>query len=132
MLKPGLRAESSFPTRSSFASLEFERGVLTAHLVGPTAAEREAMILSREINEAFEALGRGIRSFVLDLSNVRTMSSMALGMCIDARQRARTLGARTIVFGLCPQLEELFHMTKVDRLYKIARDEAELNRALAA
>ena len=48
MLKPGLRAESSFPTRSSFASLSFERGVLTAHLAGPTAAEREAMILSRD------------------------------------------------------------------------------------
>jgi len=117
---------------SSFARLEYRGGVLTTQPAGPQIAEREATIISRKLNKAFAATGKRMKAFLLDLTNVQTVSGMGLGMCIDAHKRARDLGARTIVIGLSPQLEELFRVMKVDRMYKIARTKSELSGLLAA
>ncbi|MDY7109283.1 MAG: STAS domain-containing protein [Planctomycetota bacterium] len=125
-------ATGSFTSESSFVRIAYAGGVLVARLVGPSIGTREATIISRELRGALDTAGDGLRTLVLDMRGVQMMASMGLGMCIDARNRASRSGARTIVYGLCPELGQLFRMMKVDRLYRIARNEAELSRALAA
>jgi anti-anti-sigma factor len=117
---------------SCFVALSIRGGTLVARLTGPTVAEREAMIIAQSITGAIEAHRRRLRRFVLDLSDVRIMTSMGLGMCIDVRNRAVEQGAEAIMFGVRPQLGELMRMMRVDRLYMIIQDEAELSRMLAA
>ncbi len=101
-------------------------------LTGPSITEREATLISRELHDAFAFLGKRLRVVVLSMSNVHMLSSMGLGMCIDARNTARRLGATTVIYGLSPKLADLFRMMKVDRLYRMVQSEADLSRALAA
>ena len=132
MAHHGTWLDSSFTWSSSFVAVSYKAGVLTAQLTGPSVAEREATVISTEITRALTEIGSRLRVLVLDLREVQIMSSMGLGMCIDARNSAWQLGAETVIYGLCPQLAELFRMMKVNRLYRIARSEAELIAALAA
>jgi anti-anti-sigma factor len=125
-------AVGSFTAESPFIKLVYAGGVLVARLAGPSIGTREASIISRELSTAVDTAGDGLRTLVLDMRGVQMMASMGLGMCIDARNRARRSGATTVVYGLCPELAQLFRMMKVDRLYRIARNESELSRALAA
>ena len=132
MPKHPFRLEAPFTKESSFATLEFKSGILSVTLTGPSVTEREATIISRELNEAFECLGNRIRVLVLMMGGVQMLSSMGLGMCIDARKNAKRLGAATVIYCLQPQIAELFRVMKVDRLYRMAGNEEELTRALAA
>jgi anti-anti-sigma factor len=128
----GVRSEHRFARASTFASYELDAGTLTVRLHGPSVTEREAMIISQELEEVLDALDGRLRAFVLDLHQVQRMTSMGLGLCSDAHERAKALGSRSIVTGLSPELAAFFRMTRVDRLYKIARSDDELTRLLAA
>jgi anti-anti-sigma factor len=132
MLTDDAQPSHSSAAESSFLKLAYAGGVLVARLAGPSIGQREATIISRELSTALDAVGDRLRTLVLDMRNVQMMASMGLGMCIDARNRAGRSGAATVVYGLCPELAQLFRVMKVDRLYRIARDEAELSRMLAA
>ncbi len=87
---------------------------------GPRVGEREASIISPAVREAIDELGHGLKGVVLDLSNVRVMSSFGLGLCIELSNHARLLGAETVLHGMCPYIRELFRVMKADRLFKIA------------
>lgn len=115
---------------SQFVVTDFKSGVLTARMIGPHIGEREAQIIAREINDAIAVAGRSLRTLVLDVKSVRAMSSLGLGMCIDVRNTAHSLKARTIVVSLSRELFELFRMMKVDRLYTLAHDQTELKKLL--
>jgi anti-anti-sigma factor len=115
---------------SQFVVIDTKEGVLTARLVGPHIGEREAQIIASEINAAIARAGASFKALVLDMKAVRAMSSLGLGMCIDVRNTAHAQNAKTIVVGLSRELYELFRMMKVDRLYKLAHDQSELNKLL--
>jgi len=68
---------------------------------------------------------------VLDLSRLTFISSLGLSMCINARNRAKAIKAKTIVFGLNAELMSLFKMVKLDRVFHMATTPAELEKALA-
>ena len=103
---------------------------LTVRLVGPSVGEREAAIIANQIQQAMAAAGHALRSLVLDFTDVQVISSMGLGMCIDVRHQARQRQADSIVYGLSTQLRELFEMMKVDRLFRLVGDPAELDQAM--
>jgi anti-anti-sigma factor len=132
MARDVLRFDEPLIRNSTFAQLRFATGVLTVRFVGPSLSERESSIVGREINEALEVVAETLRLLVLDFRDVQVMSSMGVGMCIDSRQGARRHGASTVLFGLTPQLAQLFRMMKLDRLYRIVRSKPELDRLLAA
>ena len=111
-------------------AVEIQGNIVRATPAGPSLGQREAQIVGREITEAIEKMGRRLRALVLDLSSVKTMSSLGLGMCIDVRNTAHHLSAGTVVLGLNRDLRDLFRMMKVNRLYTIARNEKEVLRAL--
>lgn len=124
--------DAAFSRRSSFSKIRFKSGILTVAFAGPSLAERESTIVEREISAAIEAAGAGLRMLILDMANLELMSSIGLGVCIDARNAAEARRAKTIVYRLTPRLRELFRMTSVDRLYTMLDSPADLGRALAA
>lgn len=114
---------------SQFVITDCQDGVLTARLIGPHIGEREAQIIAGELNAAIKS-ATNLRALVLDMKAVRAMSSLGLGMCIDVRHTANSFGAKTFMLSLCRELYELLRMMKIDRLYVLAHDRAELRKLL--
>lgn len=115
---------------SQFVITDARHGVLTARVVGPHIGQREAQVIARELNAAVAAADSEFHTLVMDMKSVRAMSSLGLGMCIDVRNTAHARGARIIMMSLCRELFELFCMMKVDRLFTLAHDKAELKKLL--
>ena len=61
---------------------------------------------------------------------VTFMSSMGLGMCISFRNNASAVKADAILFGLNKELHALMSMMKIEKLYKIAKDQKHLDKLL--
>ena len=107
-------------TQSLFVQTVFRGGVLTVRPAGPQLSEREAIIITSEVTPHLQKAGNKLRGLVLDMSEIKMMSSFGLGLCLELRNSAKAAGASTIIVGLNLQLRELFRMMKVDRLYTIA------------
>lgn len=118
--------------QSVFYHHEFKGGVLMVRPAGPNLGQREAVILNAEIGALIAQLGPRLRLLLLDLSEVQSMASFGLGVCIELRNTARARNASTLVYGLCDELSDLFRLMKVERLYTIVRTPRELAKALAA
>jgi anti-anti-sigma factor len=119
------------PGHSLFVTTVHRGGVLTIKPAGPNLTEREAIIITSEVTPYFEQLGKKLRGVVLDLSDVKMMSSFGLGLCLEFRNSGLQVGASTILVGLSKELRDLFKMMKVDRLYTIA-DAKHVHSAMAA
>lgn len=63
---------------------------------------------------------------ILDFSNVKFLSSQALGMIIKLRHRVDEKGGFIILVGLRKNILKIFKLTRMDRLFPIynTRDEA--------
>lgn len=118
--------------KSQFVTISIKGGVLMVRPAGPTLAEREAMIIAGDVRTMIAACGKSLRKLLLDVSDVRMMSSFGLGMCIDLRNIAHRGRAGTVLYGMSQELEQLIRMMKVERLYTIARSPQELVAALRA
>ena len=113
-----------------FLTLDFEHGILRIALVGPNVGQREAPIISEESMKTLRTLDKRVKAVVLDLTDVNVMSSMGLGFCIDLRNRAHKLKAKTFVVGMNRELRELFSMMKVERLFNLVSTRDDLDKAL--
>lgn len=100
--------------------------------VGPSLSEREATILSGELQRYFKEVGDTIRAFVLDMSDIEMMSSFGLGMCIDAARKSQDVNATCYTCGMSSALIDLFRLMKVDRLYRIMYCREQLEQELSA
>ena len=87
--------------------------MLTARITGPNVGERETPIINSEINDIMRAFGPRMKTLVLDLSEVKVMSSMALGMCLDLKNRARMLGAQTTTIGVSGEMDKVLRQLKL-------------------
>lgn len=120
---------SAMRGRPQIVSMNWKHAVLRVTPTGPGIGEREAFIIARNVHDAFKQYGSRMRTFVLDLRHIRSVSSLGLGVCVDLRHAAKAAGAKSIVyFGGDSQLRELFRMMRVDRLFTVARDEKALDR----
>lgn len=115
---------------SQFVSITMKNGVLRAAIVCPSINERASQIISCEINEAMARAGKRLKALVLDMAQVTQMSSIGLGMCINARNAAHAAGAPTFTVSLGRELADLFRMMRVDRLLTMTLNEAELANVL--
>ncbi|UCD75441.1 MAG: STAS domain-containing protein [Phycisphaerales bacterium] len=108
-------ADGSEPDpRAQFVFFSIRDDVLTARLAGPHIGEREVPIINTEIYDMIRTFGPRIHRLVLDLSDVRVMSSMALGMCLDIRRRGGVLGIKTTATGLSGEMARVFRRLKID------------------
>ena len=118
-------SESSYP----FVKLSYRNGVLRARLAGPGVGQREAQIIRQQVDDALDLVCHGLRSFVLDLSEVHSMSSFGLSACVELRNRAKSYGAKSILCGVSRRLVDLFLMLNVNRLYEEVLCETECAEA---
>ena len=79
--------------------------------------------LGRELYELIEQ--RVNRKLVLDFSGVRFFSSAAIGKLISLNGRLKALGGVLKLCNLPPEILEVFHVCKLDRLFDIRQDQAE-------
>jgi anti-sigma B factor antagonist len=61
----------------------------------------------------------GCRKLLLDFRNVEYLSSEAAGTLITLHKRLSTAGARLVLCDLAPDVYEMFHLTRLDRLFSI-------------
>ncbi|MCH2161912.1 MAG: STAS domain-containing protein [Phycisphaerales bacterium] len=106
-------------------------GTLLVKPAGPSIGQREAPIIEQEVKPFMDRMGGDLKHLVLDLTTVTFMSSMGLGMCISLRNAAATVKANAILFGLSKELHALMSMMKIEKLYKIAKKQNQLDKMLA-
>lgn len=115
---------------TALVDIEWSPPFLTVRPAGPQIGQRESPIITDEVMPFFVHAGKSLKVLVLDLSNVTFMSSMGLGMCIAFRNKASSLGAKSALYGVTPDLLKLLAMMKIEKLYSIARSDEELKAIL--
>lgn len=115
---------------SSLVSITRQGGTLLVKPVGPSIGQREAPIIQEEVKPYLDAMGKDLKYLVMDMSTTTFMSSMGLGMCIAFRNIAAGAKADSILFGLSKELLGLLSMMKIEKLYKIAKDQKQLDKLL--
>jgi anti-anti-sigma factor len=95
----------------------------------PTISQRESEILSTAFEDAFADLS-GFKWLVIDMKEVTFMSSMGIGMLVDARSRAAGRKMKVVLANVASELDQLLRMVKLDKVFKICANERQLNKAL--
>ena len=116
--------------QADFVDVSSEGGVVTAKIVTSTVEEREATVILDNVKGAIDQAGNGLRYVVLDFGSVAFINSSGLAACIEIRNQADTQGAKTIVYRPREDVDQVFKMVKVDRLYTFAHTAEELATAL--
>ena len=107
-------------------------GALFVRLIGPSIGQRETPIIQQMVTFAITDMGAALKHLVLDMSSITYMNSMALGMCIDFRNRAAAVKGDVIITGMSAEMLYLFQMVKFDRLFKVVKTTEELSKAIGA
>lgn len=120
---------SELPSKktTTHVDIEVRSKLLYVKLMGPQVGQRESPIISQEVEPYLKAAGKDLKHFIIDLKSVTFMSSMGVGVCISLRNKAASAGAKPILFGTSPDLVKLLAMMKIDQMYKLAKDQGELD-----
>lgn len=110
---------------------ELADNIIRVKPVGPNVGQREGPIIDKDVKPLLAAASTNLKALVLDLHDVTFMSSMGLGTCIALRNEANANGARTAIVGLCPELEKLFEMMRIHKLYEVQDSDDALDKWLA-
>ncbi len=84
---------------------------------------REMMVTLEEAQET---------RVVLDFSRVRFMSSAALGMLVRVHKKCKELKKTLKLCSIAPQIQQVFRMTNLDRIFDIAPDGVTAREAFPA
>ena len=93
-----------------------------ATLSGPDAAQLASQ-LCEQIHEAHHGPeATGVRHIVLDLQNVQYMDSMCVGVLVELLTMLKDAGGRIALVNASSNVEYLFKLTRLDRVFPICRD----------
>jgi anti-sigma B factor antagonist len=123
---------SELPAKKTTTHVEIEvrSKLLYVKFMGPQVGQRESPIISLEVEPYLKAAGKDLKHFIIDIKGVNFMSSMGVGVCIALRNKAVAAGGKPILFGTSPELVKLLAMMKIDQMYKLAKDQSELDMLL--
>jgi anti-sigma B factor antagonist len=65
-----------------------------------------------------------LRRMVFDFDGVKFFSSQVLGLLLEARAHLRPHAGEVVVASLSPQLERVFRITNLDRIFRLYPDRA--------
>lgn len=85
-------------------------------IVGPHSVEMIGKRLRELANNSSEA------NFVIDFSRVRFFSSQMLGLLVDLWRRLKETGGHLAISGINPQLNRVFRITHLDKLFDFYDD----------
>jgi len=114
--------EAGDSSEERFAEIVVERGVLTARLTGPSVGEREGEVVAGMIQARLEGPD-AISSIVLDFTDISFINSAGLGSCVTVHNDAKPRGAAVVLYGMQASIRDVFTMTRLDKLFKIADDD---------
>jgi anti-sigma B factor antagonist len=66
---------------------------------------------------------QGLKKILLNFSNVEYLSSAALGKLITLNKKLQQAGGKLILCNIHAQIFEVFEITKLDRFFKIIKEE---------
>lgn len=118
------------PSEERFAEIGLDRGVLTARLTGPSVGQREGEVVARMIQVRLDG-GDPVNSIVLDFTDISFINSAGLGSCITVHNNAKGHGAKVILYAMAANISDVFKMTRLDKIFKIADDEKRLQKLVA-
>ncbi|MEY3025227.1 MAG: hypothetical protein RLZZ238_124 [Planctomycetota bacterium] len=116
--------------KSTHIELEFTGKLLYVRFIGPQVGQREVPIISQEVEAYLRTVTKDLKHFIIDMGTVTFMSSMGVGICIAFRNRVHAVGAMPIMYRPSAEMLKLLAMMKIDQMYKIAKDQAELDKLL--
>jgi anti-anti-sigma factor len=114
--------------KSLFVRFSGDGDVFIATIDAPTINQREAEIISASMQEAMIDL-TGYKWYVIDMKQVTFMSSMGIGMLVDARSRAAGRKMKLVLANVTKDLEQLLKMVKLDKVFPICTNEKQLKKA---
>jgi len=83
--------------------------------------EQNIQKIGEDLFSLVDELGR--RKILLNFSNVEYLSSAALGKLITLNKKLQQAGGRLILCNIDPQIYEVFEITKLDKFFKIVKEE---------
>ncbi|MFM7052715.1 MAG: STAS domain-containing protein [Planctomycetota bacterium] len=116
--------------KTPLVEIDLRPNLLYVRFIGPQVGQRESPIITQEVEPYFKQAGSSIKHFIIDLQSVTFMSSMGLGACIGLRNKAASAGAKPILYGTQPELLKLLAMVKMDMMFKLAKNQTELDLLL--
>ncbi|MEE8460387.1 MAG: STAS domain-containing protein [Phycisphaerales bacterium] len=119
--------QHSDSSEERFAEILIERGVLTARLTGPSVGQREGEVFASMIHARLEGPDP-VNSIVLDFTDISFINSAGLGSCVTVHNDAKPRGAAVVLYGMDASIRDVFTMTRLDKLFKIADDEKRLKK----
>jgi anti-sigma B factor antagonist len=66
---------------------------------------------------------KGLRKVLLNFSNVEYLSSAALGKLITMNKKLKEAKGKLILCNISPVIMEVFEITKLDKFFKIVKEE---------
>ncbi len=89
-----------------------------------------------DIDDAAERLREYVdnnrpKALVVDFADVKFFSSQVLGLLVDIWRRMREYDACILICGISPQLNRVFKLTNLDRIFEFYEDRAAAMDALA-
>ncbi|MDG1838220.1 MAG: STAS domain-containing protein [Phycisphaerales bacterium] len=72
----------------------------------------------------------GYKWLVVDMAEVTFMSSMGIGMLVDARSRAAGKKMKVVLANVATELDQLLRMVKLDKVFTICTNKKQLHKAL--
>ena len=89
--------------------------------------EQNIQVIGEQLFSLVDELGR--RKILLNFKNVEFLSSAALGKLITLNKKLTQAGGRLVLCNIDPQIHEVFEITKLDRFFKIMKEEQQALQA---
>lgn len=99
-------------------SIEPKDSYAVIHLHGSLLSSFEAKPFLEELHEVRKTINR----FVVDLQELKHMSSEGLGVLIQILTKARNAGGDAVIINLSTELQQLFIITKLNSIFTVAKD----------
>lgn len=116
-----------FPLSFTY-SIEPKDSYAVIHLHGALLSTFEAKPFLEELHEVRKTINR----FVVDLQELKHMSSEGLGVLIQILTKARNAGGDAVIINLSTELQQLFIITKLNSIFTVAKDVRSAVKLLAS
>ncbi|MDP7029581.1 MAG: STAS domain-containing protein [Phycisphaerales bacterium] len=114
---------------SLFVKFQDDADALVASIHAPTISQRESEIISTALAGAM-ADASGYKWLVIDMREVTFMSSMGIGMLVDARSRAAGQEMKVVLANVATEMDQLLRMVKLEKVFAICTNDKQLKKAL--
>ena len=83
--------------------------------------EQNIQIIGEQLFDLVDNQGK--KKILLNFGNVEFLSSAALGKLITLNKKAQTSGGKLVMCNIVREIFEVFAITRLDKLFKIYKDE---------